>query len=85
MLLVNKPLKSWSWSQIIRLYKVYGTMINDLNGIKERVEMVEPNIDFDDPINIFLMRFHTDCMKVNRNIEYLDKEISRRNKLIGVV
>jgi len=85
MNLTSKPLSSWSWQDIILLYIVYGNMINEMLEIRKRINIVEPNIDFDDPTNIFLMRFHTDGMKISRNLDALDREIARRNKLIGVV
>jgi len=82
---ISKPLRAWSWQDIISLYIVYGMMINEMLEIRKRINIVEPNIDFDDPTNIFLMRFHTDGMKISRNLEALDREIARRNNLIGVV
>lgn len=80
-----KPLSSWSWQEIVSLYKVYGQMIEERLELQRRIVFPQARIDFDDPTNVFLMRWHVDIMKICRNIDALDTEIARRNKLIGVI
>lgn len=80
-----RSLEAWSWKEIINLYKLYGEMLIEFERLEKSINPPKPHILFDDELNAFLMKFWGDVNQINRNVEALDREIARRNKLIGVI
>lgn len=78
-------LQSWSWRDIIVIYSIIGAMLSEYNGIHQRIGVPKPNVKNSDQENIFFIRFWRDAYKLEQQLRYLDREITRRNKLIGVV
>lgn len=78
-------LQSWSWRDIIVIYSIIGDMLSEYNGIHQRIGVPKPNIKNSDQENIFFIRFWRDVKRLEEQLSVLDAEITRRNRLIGVV
>lgn len=79
-------LGNWGWQDIVRVYKVYGQMLKQHNTYKKRCHIPTTiDIKYPDSANLFIMRFNRDVRKIDLLVSELDKEIARRNDLIGVV
>lgn len=84
--LKHPTLKSWSWQEIISLYRVYAKMFNEYEGYKNRCHIPDSiRIDYPDEENLFVMRFMKDVKRLSAQVSVLDAEIARRNSLIGVM
>lgn len=76
----------WSWQEIVGVYKVYGKMLRQHSEYKKRCNIPTTiDIKYPDSANLFIMRFNRDVRKIDLLVGELDKEIARRNELIGVV
>lgn len=78
-------LANWSWQDIMGVYRVYGGMLQKYNALKIRCHI--PNkIDFSysNENNLLIMRFNRDVIKIDSFVTELDREIARRNSLLGV-
>lgn len=79
-------LMAMSWQDIISLYKVYGEMVMQYKGYKERCQIPSSiKVQFGDLENMFVLQFNREVKRLDAQINVLDKEIARRNKLIGVM
>lgn len=78
-------LQSWSWKDIQHIYQIIGSQMNEYSGIHQRIGVPKPNVKNSDQENIFFIRFWRDVSRLEEQLSALDREISRRNKLIGVV
>jgi hypothetical protein len=78
-------LQSWSWKDIHVIYAILGNMLQEYNGVHQRCHVPTADIKFSDQENIFFFRFWGDVKKINEQIKCLDREITRRNNLIGVM
>lgn len=78
-------LQSWSWGDIIAIYRILGVMLSEYNGVHQRIGVPKPNIKYADHENIFFLRFWGDVKRINEQLQVLDTEIARRNSLIGVI
>ena len=78
-------LQSWSWGDIQHIYSILGSMMNEYAGIHQRIGVPKPNVKYCDCENIFFIRFWRDVKRLEEQLKCLDQEISRRNKLIGVI
>jgi hypothetical protein len=78
-------LQSWSWGDITRIYAILGGMLEQYNGVHQRIKVPKPNIKYSDHENIFFLRFWGDVRRINEQLQALDAEIARRNRLIGVI
>lgn len=87
-LTVKSNLASWSWQDIIRLYRAYGEQVQEYQRIKKSVQMEWQGrgmnelsfaaFDFDN-------YFRESVQRLDAQIHVLDLEIARRNNLIGVI
>lgn len=78
-------LQSWSWHDIQSIYGILGHMLGHYDGINKRVGIPQAHIKYSDRENLFFLRFWRDVHCINEQIKCLDREIARRNKLIGVM
>lgn len=78
-------LGSWSWRDIQTIYSILGGMLAEYDGVNRRCSVPTANIKYADQENIFFLRFWGDVRKINEQIKALDREIKRRNNLIGVM
>ena len=78
-------LQSWSWGDIQSIYTILGNMLKEYDGVNRRCAVPTANVKYQDQENIFFLRFWTDVKKINEQIKCLDREIARRNNLIGVI
>ncbi len=78
----SKTLKSRSWQELYRAYRVIG---EDLKAY-ERVNLPETiDIYFPDEANVFILNCHQHIDRLDAQLSALDEEIARRNKLVCVV
>lgn len=82
---MRNNLQSWSWGDIQSIYGILGRMLSEYNGIHQRIGVPKPHIAFGDCENIFFLRFWGDVTRINEQLKVLDREIARRNNLIGVM
>lgn len=83
---MKNSLSNWSWDEITRAYWAFGSLLEEYAGYKKRCNIPEQiRIMYSDDENIFIMQFNKDIKRIDANLAELDKEIARRNKLIGVV
>ena len=78
-------LQSWSWKDIQSIYAIIGRQLAEYNGVHQRVNVPHAHIDNSDQENIFFLRFWGDVKRLDEQIQCLDREIARRNNLIGVM
>lgn len=78
-------LQSWSWGDIQRIYAILGGMLSQYQGINDRIGVPRAHIAYQDHENIFFIRFWQDVKRINEQLQCLDREIARRNNLIGVI
>lgn len=78
-------LQSWSWGDIQSIYAILGRMLGEYNGVHQRINVPTARIEYSDHENIFFLRFWGDVRRINDQIKCLDREIARRNRLIGVM
>lgn len=79
-------LQSWSWGDIQRIYAILGGQMQDLLGIKRRLNLGDTiDIAYPDEKNILIIRVHRDADRLDEQLSVLDKEIKRRNNLLGVM
>lgn len=78
-------LGSWRWQDIQSIYAILGRMLGEYNGVHSRIGVPKPRIEYGDAENIFFIRFWQDVVRINEQLKVLDREIARRNKLIGVM
>lgn len=79
-------LQSWSWGDIQRIYSIIGGQMVDLLGIKRRLQLPDTiNVRYPDDKNILIIRVNRDADRLDDQLKVLDKEIARRNNLIGVI
>ena len=79
-------LQSWSWQDIVSIYKIIGRQLSEYQGYKKRCHV--PNnirIDYPDEENVFIMMFVRDIKRLDQQVAALDREITRRNNLLGVM
>lgn len=82
---MTPKLASWSWDHLTGVYQILGDMLEEYRGLHERINFPKPNIEHSDDLNILLLRFWGDVKRINDQLEELDREIARRNNLIGVI
>jgi len=82
----NRILSSWSWGDIQKMYAIYGKQLQECAGVAQRIE-IPSNIDinYSDNDNVFILRFWREVKKLDAFVAALDREIARRNALIGVI
>lgn len=79
-------LQSWSWKDIQAIYGIIGGQMQDLLGIKRRLGLSDTiDVRYPDAKNILIIRINRDAGWLNDQLIVLDKEIKRRNNLIGVI
>lgn len=78
-------LPSWSWQDIQRIYGILGQMLSEYHNVHKRIGVPQPHIELTDESNIFLFRFWGDVNRINDQLKALDREIARRNNLMGVM
>lgn len=82
---MRNNLGSWSWQDIQRIYTILGNMLSQYDGVNRRCNVPKAHIQYSDQENIFFLRFWRDVTRINEQIKCLDREIKRRNNLIGVI
>ena len=83
---VMSDIKSWSWKDIHSIYRIIGDQLQLHYAVSVRCGIPKSiSIDFSDENNIFIIRFHQDVGRLGEQIDALDREILRRNSLIGVM
>ena len=85
-LATNPKLSKWSWQEIQGVYRVYGQQLKHYQQLKNRIDIPETmHIEYTDESNIFISRFWREIKRLDLSVTQLDREISRRQKLIGVM
>ena len=84
---MEPKLASWSWQEIQGVYITYGKQLKEYERIKKSLglDKVEPEIENSESRKNFIEWFVRDVKKIDASIAELDREIARRNNLIGVV
>lgn len=84
--MAQKSLSSWSWKSIHGTYRAYATLLKKYESYQKRCNIPrEINIMFSDHDNLVIIRFWRDVNRIDAHLSVLDKEIARRNSLVGVV
>lgn len=90
--MAQKSLNSWSWKSIHDVYAILGRQLKEYERVARAVGLklpvlVKPGELIEMPMDkaTFVARWYLDVNRINRQIQCLDKEIARRNKLVGVV
>ena len=84
--LSDKKLSSWSWQEIQGVLRIYGKQLSEYQNVNKRINVPKSmNIDYTDESNIFISRFWREVKRLDLSITQIDREISRRQKLIGVM
>ena len=88
-------IKSWSWGDIIAVYRILGSQLSEYKRIAEFIDPhqyvdLNPKPGAIIPIAKFehalwVGAWHRSVTRINEQIDCLDKEIARRNNLIGVM
>lgn len=79
---MNYNVNSWSWQDIQKVYKAMGNLLDNY----KRINLPEAiDIKLSDRENLFIIDCHRSIDRIDQQLTVLDKEISRRNKLIGVM
>ena len=79
-------LSSWSWKSIYDVYAILGKQMGEHEAIKKRCNIPSSiQIYFSDHDNVFILRFWQEVNRIEAQPRALDKEIARRNKLVGVI
>lgn len=79
-------LQMFSIQEIHATYKVLSKKLQEYLGIKKRCHIPDGiDVQYTDDNNILILHFNNDVKYVLAQIDFLDKEINRRNNLIGVV
>jgi hypothetical protein len=76
---------SWSWQTITAVYRVLSDRLKEYNEFHQRINIPHASIEYSDEENLLFLQFWRDVARLNSEIEVLDREIARRNKLIGVM
>jgi hypothetical protein len=76
---LRNDLRAWSWNDLIKMYKVYGRMVNEIWAI--RYNMSASGLSF----SHFDFMLGKEARYIDVQISLLDAEIARRNSLIGVI
>lgn len=79
-------LGNFKMQDILALYKILNKQLQDQVGLKKRFK-IKDQIDFSysDEENSFILHFNRDTARILAQVKILDREIARRNKLIGVM
>lgn len=81
-----QSLSSWSWASIHKTYAAYATLLKKYEGYQKRCSIPKSmDINFSDENNILIARFWRDVKRIDAQLAVLDKEIARRNQLVGVI
>lgn len=81
---MENNLQSWSWQDIIDIYRILGRQLKEYAGYKERCSIPESmNIEFSDEENVFISHFNRDVRRLDEQLAALDREIKRRFQLVG--
>jgi hypothetical protein len=84
--MAQKSLSSWSWKNIQSVYAILGKQLQEHESVRQRCSIPRQiNIHFSDSDNSLILRFWRDVNRVEAQLQALDKEIARRNKLVGVI
>lgn len=84
--LTRPSIEAWSWQDIISIYSILGGQVVALLNLKKRLQL--PNtidISYPDDKNVMILRFERDAGILDQQINALDREIERRNNLVGVI
>lgn len=83
---MGQSLNSWSWGSIIKTYRLLGGQLQEYQGLNQRIHIPKNiNFEYDDHTNVLIIHFWRDVNRLNEQLGCLDKEIARRNNLIGVM
>lgn len=84
--MAQKSLSSWSWQSLHRVYKTYGLQLGKYAAVDQRVKVPRKiDIAYPDSNNLFIIRFWRDVNRIDAHLKVMEKEIKRRNNLIGVM
>lgn len=85
-------LKNWKIQEIYEVYKIYGGMLKENEGIAKRLGITLPLDIRPDQLRIInsqraeiVSRLFLDVKRLNTQLAALDREIARRNVLVGVM
>lgn len=80
-------LSKWSWADIQAVYATFAHQYKEIERLTKAcgIEKLEMNIDYPELKNIFIIRALRSIKQIDKHVAILDKEIDRRNKLIGVM
>lgn len=81
----SQPLHSWSWQEIYQAYKWYGCQLNEYKRLEGVYKDALSKKDINYAASFFSDIYERDINRLDLLIDQLDKEIARRNTLIGVV
>lgn len=72
-------LQKWSWRDLYKMLSIYNDMFNDFQSIKNRCIMLGLSI------GEFEQTYKQQMTTIGEYVDLVNREIARRNKLIGVV
>lgn len=81
------PLSNWTWKALLDVLSVYAEQLSEIRRLANSVgiDTLQPDIDYPDLKNIFIFRALRDIRRLDQQIEVVQLEIARRQKLIGVM
>ena len=89
---MQNKLGNWKWQDIQLTYQVLANQLMEYKEVADRFEMDlplkpkvgEPIVYADGSLD-FIHHFYAGVNRINNHLNVLDREIARRNKLIGVM
>ena len=79
---MNHNVNSWSWQEIQKVYQAFGNLLDNYKRINLPKTI---DIKFSDKENLFIIDCHRSIARIDEQLTVLDKEIARRQNLIGVM
>lgn len=89
---LKHSLANWNIQEIQGVYKIYGNMLKEYEGIANRLGIelpvkIEPGqiLAINSQRAEIVSRMYLDVKRLNTQLAALDREIARRNVLVGVM
>lgn len=85
--MTRNNLANFSWYDLTRSLRYYRDQYKEMERVQKAlgIEKLEINIDFEDLKNILILRMQRDLRNLDRQVQVVNNEITRRNLLVGVI
>lgn len=86
LMVMENNLQAWSWQDIINIYRILGRQLKEYERIKKSIRIGMVARGFNSlalDAYFFNEAFTRDVRRLDAQVAALDREIARRNQLVG--